>query len=146
MQVAVVVYRLAIACWFGGAALFTALLTPIIFRSFPRDIAGGIVGALFPGYFRWGLACGGLALIALYFARGRHGLASAIIIAAMLAITATQAFVIEPAAVELKKSIPSFETTPPDHPQRARFRKLHGVSAAGNLAVIGGGLALVILF
>lgn len=146
MQIAVAVYRLAVSCWFGGAALFTALLTPIIFRSYSRDTAGGIVSVLFPGYFRWGLVCGAVALISLFFARGRHSVASAMIIAAMLAITAIQAFVLEPAAVELKKAIPSFETTSPDHPQRARFRKLHGLSAAGNLAVIGGGLALVVLF
>jgi len=145
MQIAVIIYRLAVACWFGGAALFTAVLTPVIFRAYSRDTAGGIVGALFPGYFRWGLACGAVALIGLLFSRGRHSVASAIIIVVMLSITAIQAFVIEPRAVELKKAIPSFETTSPDHQLRVQFRKLHGVSAAGNLAVIGGGLALVVL-
>ena len=53
MQIAVIIYRLAVACWFGGAALFTAVLTPVIFRAYSRDTAGGIVGALFPSYFRW---------------------------------------------------------------------------------------------
>jgi hypothetical protein len=146
MRVAAVVYRLAVACWFGGSVLFTAVLTPTIFRSYSRDIAGGIVGVLFPGYFRWSLACGTVALIGLLISRGRQSVAATAIIVAMLVITAIQAFVIEPAAADLKKSIPSFETTSPDHPLRARFRKLHGLSAAGNLAVIGGGLALVVLF
>jgi len=146
MYVAQIIYRLAVACWLGGSALFTFILTPIIFRSYNRDIAGGIVGILFPGYFRWGLICGGVALVCLAIAKGRQPLIAGAVIIAMLAITATQAFVIEPRAAELKKSIPSFETTPPDHPQRAAFRKLHGVSAVGNLAVIGGGIALVALF
>ncbi|MBI2354037.1 MAG: DUF4149 domain-containing protein [Deltaproteobacteria bacterium] len=146
MQVAVIVFRLAIACWLGGVALFTTTLTPTLFKAFSRDVAGGIVGALFPGYFRWGLACGTVALICLALSRGRHAVASAVIIAVMLAITSIQAFVIEPRAAELKKAIPSFETTPPDHPLRAQFRKLHGISAAGNLAVLGGGVVLVVLF
>jgi hypothetical protein len=145
MPIPSILYRLAVACWVGGATLFTFVLTPAIFKSYNRDMAGGIVGVLFPGYFKWGLACGVIALAALLFAAARHRTASAIIIGIMLAITAMQAFVIEPRAAALKKEIPSFETTPTDDPLRARFRKLHGASAAGNLAVIGGGIALVIL-
>jgi uncharacterized membrane protein len=145
MEIKTVIYRLAVSLWVGGAALFTFLLTPALFKSYGRDMAGGIVGVLFPGYFRWGMVCGAVALICLFISRGRSAVASAIIISAMLIITALQAFVIEPRAVELKKTIPSFETTR-DDPQRAEFRKLHGISAAGNLAVIGGGVALVALF
>jgi uncharacterized membrane protein len=146
MQITTILYRLAVSLWVGGAALFTFLLTPAIFRSYSRDLAGGIVGVLFPGYFRWGLACGAVALICLAVSKGRPAVAPTIIIAAMMIITALQAFVIEPRAVELKKAIPSFESTPPDNPLRAEFRKLHGISAACNLAVIGGGVALVVLF
>ena len=86
-----------------------------------------------------------IALVALFFSADRRRTAAAVIIALMLAITAGQALVIEPRAAALKKEIPSFATTPPDDPLRANFRKLHGISAAGNLAVIGGGIALVIL-
>ncbi|MBT1071417.1 DUF4149 domain-containing protein [Pelotalea chapellei] len=146
MQIAATVYRLAVACWLGGVALFTTTLTPTLFKSYSRDIAGGIVGVLFPGYFRWGMACGAVALVTLAISRGRHSIASAIIISAMLLITAAQAFIIEPRAVEIKKEIPSFETTSKDHPARVQFRKLHAVSAVANLVVLGGGITLVILF
>lgn len=145
MSIVAVIYRLAISCWLGGAALFTFVLTPILFHSYPRDLAGGIVGVLFPGYFRWGLACGAVALLAQFFRPGRGGRASALLIAAMLALTAVQALVIEPRAAALKKEIPSFETTASDHPLRLQFRKLHGISAAGNLLVIVGGVVLVVL-
>ena len=140
-----VLYRLAIACWVGGTSLFTFVLTPILFKSFNRDVAGGIVGVLFPGYFTWGLVCGLVALVCLAITKKKPRTVSTIIIAAMLTITAVQAFVIEPKAAALKKEIPSFETTPADNPLRVQFRKLHGISAASNLAVIGGGIALVIL-
>ena len=145
MQYLSILYRLLITFWVGGAALFTFVLTPTLFRSFDRDTAGTIVGVLFPGYFKWGLICGVLALGCLLFTREKRWLASSIIIVAMLVVTSLQAFVIEPRAAALKKEIPSFTTTPADHPLRQQFKKLHGLSAAGNLGVIGGGIALLIL-
>lgn len=145
MQYFSIVYRLVIAFWVGGAALFTFILTPTLFKNLDRDRAGEIVGILFPGYFRWELACGIIALVCLMLARGRHTTASAVIIVAMIAVTSLQAFVIEPKAAAIKKEIPSFVTTPADHPMRVQFRKLHGISAVSNLGVIGGGIALIIL-
>lgn len=146
MQIPPIIYRLALACWVGGASLFTFVLTPAIFKSYNRDVAGGIVGVLFPGYFQWGLVCGVVALVAILLSRAaKHKSIAACLIAVMLAITSVQAFVIEPKAAALKREIPSFETTPKDDPLRVQFRKLHGISAVGNLAVIGGGVALIVL-
>jgi len=139
-------YRLAVACWVGGTSLFTFVLTPVIFKSFNRDMAGKIVGVLFPGYFRWGLVCGVIALITVFMSSAvKHKTLAAVIVAIMLAITAVQACVIEPKAAALKKVIPSFETTPKDDPLRVQFRKLHGVSVVGNLVVLGGGIVLIVL-
>ena len=145
MQLLAVLCRLSIAFWVGGASLFTFILTPIIFKSFPRDQAGVIVGHLFPAYFRWGLACGLLALITRLIVRGKEGAAATVILVIMLCLTSFQAFYIEPRAVALKKEIPSFESTPKDHPARKAFGKLHGISAVCNLSIIAGGIALVVL-
>ncbi len=146
MQIPKFLYRLAIACWVGGTALFTFVLTPTIFKSYNRDMAGEIVGVLFPGYFKWGLLCGVIALATMFLSSAvKHKTIAVVIIVAMLVITSFQAFVIEPKAAAIKKEIPSFETTPKDDPHRAQFSKLHGVSAISNLAVIGGGVALIIL-
>jgi len=145
MHLLTLLSNLAVSCWLGGAALFTFVLTPKLFAAYPRDQAGHIVGLLFPGYFRWGLACGAVALLCQLFNRGRFAGAASTIIVLMLLLAATQAFVIEPRAAALKQSIASFETTPKDAPLRVQFRKLHGLSMAANLAVIAGGLALVVL-
>lgn len=144
-KIAAALYRLAVAGWMGGAALFTFVLTPTLFRALNRDQAGVIVGYLFPGYFRWGLVCGVIALVTLSFLKFPRKRLLASILVVMLTVTAAQAFVIEPKAAILKGEIPSFDTTPADHPLRVQFRKLHGVSAAGNLVVIGGGVVLVLL-
>nr|WP_320012482.1 DUF4149 domain-containing protein [uncultured Desulfobulbus sp.] len=138
-------YNLAISCWLGGAALFTFILTPKLFSSYSRDMAGNIVGLLFPGYFRWGLMCGAVALCCRLVNRGRFSLISVTIITLMLLLSATQAYVLEPKAAALKEHITSFETTPKNDPYLAEFRKLHGLSMAANLAVIVGGIALILL-
>lgn len=145
MQVISVIYRLAVTFWVGGVAIFTFVLTPIIFRNNDRDTAGGIVGALFPGYFRWGLVCGAMALLTLLILRGNNFITSFAILLVMFTLTAFQGFFIEPRVAALKKEIPSFVTTPKDHPLRREFSRLHGVSAICNLTVFAGGVALVIL-
>ncbi|MBU4394226.1 MAG: DUF4149 domain-containing protein, partial [Proteobacteria bacterium] len=37
MRIATIIYHLAVSCWLGGSALFTFVLTPILFKSYPRD-------------------------------------------------------------------------------------------------------------
>jgi uncharacterized membrane protein len=138
-------YRLAVALWVGGSAIFTFVLTPILFKSFDRDTAGKIVGFLFPAYFRWGLICGIVGLTSLIILQGRNFTSSLIVIAAMLVLTSFGAFYIEPKAAAIKKEIPSFETTSKEHPLRKEFSKLHGISAVCNLVVIVGGVALIVL-
>jgi hypothetical protein len=48
MNLACAVYRLALSLWVGGIALFTFVVTPVIFRTQGRDAAGKIVGSIFP--------------------------------------------------------------------------------------------------
>ncbi len=145
MNLVAILYRLALAFWVGGVALFTLVLTPILFKTQPRDLAGKIVGVLFPGYFRWGLACGAVALVALLLQRGRHFVPALVLLLLMLAATTFQALVIEPKAAALKEQIGSFETTTKDHPLRREFARLHAVSAVCNLTVLVGGVVLVVL-
>lgn len=139
------ILKLALSLWIGGIGIFTFVLTPTLFRSLDRDDAGRIVGLLFPGYFRWGLACGVVALIAVLFVRGRFFVPSVAVLIFMLVLTGIDAFWIEPRVAALKKEIPSFVTTPKDDPRRKEFSRLHGLSAASNLLVFGGGVALIVL-
>lgn len=137
--------RFALSLWTGGAALFTFVLTPALFKGYDRDAAGKIVGFLFPGYFSWGLAMGIIALAALAFSKMDKKKLCAGILCLMLTATAVQAFLIEPRAAALKREIPTFAATAPDTPERAEFRKLHGVSSGLNLGVIVGGAALLLI-
>jgi hypothetical protein len=138
-------YRVAISLWAGGNAIFTLMLTPILFKTESRDVAARIVGNLFPGYFRWGMACGVVALVCCLASRGVALKLPVVVLAAMLLVTSFQAFYVEPKAAELKRQIGSFEATSKDQPQRKEFSKLHGVSAVCNLTVLAGGVLLVAL-
>lgn len=139
------VYRLAISLWAGGNAIFTLLLTPILFKTESRDTAGRIVGNLFPGYFRWGLACGIVALICRLATKGGTARVPVVLLLVMLAVSSFQALYVEPKAAALKQQIGSFESTSKDHPLRREFSRLHGISAVCNLVVLAGGVTLVIL-
>lgn len=145
MRITAALFRLAIAFWVGGSALFTVVLTPILFSTQPRDLAAAIVGVLFPGYFQWGLAAGTVAVVCLLIIRGRYFLPTLVLLLLMLGLTSLQAFFLEPRAADLKQRIGSFETTAPDDPDRRRFSRLHGVSMVCNLAVLVGGMVIIIL-
>ena len=145
MQITAAIFRLALAFWVGGAALFTFVLTPTLFRTQPRDLAAKIVGILFPGYFWWGLATGAVALLCLLILRGRSFLPTLTLLVLMLILTSFQAFSIEPRAAVLKQRIVSFETTSKEDPLRREFSKLHGISMACNLAVLISGIVLIVL-
>ena len=145
MQIIPIISRLAVSFWVGGAAMFTFVLTPIIFKVNDRDTAGKIVGTLFPGYFKWGLACGVVALASILLIRGKNFVPILLILVIMLSLTSFQSFYIEPRAAAIKKEIPSFVTTPKEHPQRREFSRLHAISAVCNLTVIVGGVVLVVL-
>lgn len=138
-------YRLAVSLWTGGNAIFTLLLTPILFSTESRDIAGRVVGNMFPGYFRWSLVCGEIALVCCLAGHGFSRKLPLIVLGVMLALTSFQTFYLEPRAAELKRQIGSFETTGKDHPLRKEFSKLHGISATCNLTVLAGGVLLVVL-
>jgi len=145
MQILSIINRLAITFWLGGSAMFTFVLTPIIFKVNDRDTAGRIVGTLFPGYFKWGLACGAVSLVSMLLLRGKNVVPILLILTLMLTLTAIQSFFIEPRAAALKKEIPSFVTTLKEDPLRREFSRLHGISAVCNLSVIAGGVVIIIL-
>ncbi len=145
MQYLDMLYRLAISLWAGGNAIFTLMLTPILFKTESRDVAGRIVGNLFPGYFRWSLACVAIALICRLAGRGFDARLPVIVLVVMLVLTTFQSIYVVPRAAELKRQIGSFESTGADHPLRKEFSKLHGVSAICNLSVLAGGVLLVVL-
>jgi uncharacterized membrane protein len=142
-------YNLVLGLWIGGMAIFSFVLTPVIFRSYGRDTAGEIVGRLFPYYFPYNLALSIAALaLLLVFSADRTSLGyklSLALVAAAIAVNVFVSFKLHPEARRVKREIHSFESVPPESPLRRRFSRLHGVSMALNLLVLADGVALLLI-
>lgn len=128
--------------------LFTAILTPVIFKSYPRDMAGEIVGRLFPGYFRYNLVLAVAALILFFIIASDQSKLpyriSLLCITTALLINLIIVFKLHPDTVRVKRQVTSFEHESPDSPARKEFGKLHGISAVLNLILIAEGIALLV--
>jgi len=142
-------YNLILSLWVGGITIFTFIVTPAIFRSFERDLAGGIVGKLFPGYFQYMLILSALAFIMLFAVAGDHSKPAArwsfVLLVVALVINSYVAFKLHPDTVRVKQQIASFERESPDAPARKQFARLHAVSASLNLLLLADGIVLLMI-
>jgi hypothetical protein len=147
MPAAEAVYRLALALWAGGMALFTFVVTPVVFRTRSRDDAAQVVASLFPPYFRYLLAVIVVALVARLVSRAtlsgaKSGIGTALVVLALF-LTGFQAFYLLPRMEAVKATVPSFGQASPQDPARRAFSRLHGVSMAFNLVVLAEGALLI---
>ena len=128
-------------------ALFTFVVTPMIFRTQEREAAGRIVGAIFPLYFRFTIAAISVAFLARLAAEeafhGARQWAGTVLIVTALALAAFQTYGLAPRMERIKETTASFSTAPPDDPARREFSRLHGISMTINLVILLEGAALV---
>ncbi len=146
-------YSISLSMWVGGMFMFTAIVTPIIFKYHTRDAAGSIVGFLFPAYFPFNLVVSGVCLTTYGLLlsgpiKRIHMVVLALLVSALL-INIVSYFVIHPKVRAVKAKIHSFDQLEADNPVqqslRRSFGKLHGISALLNLIVLAEGIVLVIL-
>lgn len=142
-------YNLILAFWVGGIAIFTFVVTPVIFKSYGRDQAGEIVGLLFPGYFLYTIVLTAAALLFFFLLAADRSVflyrLSLSLLTTALIISVVIAFKLHPEIVTVKQEVSSFERESPDSPARKKFRRLHGVSAVLNLALLAEGAALLVV-
>ncbi|MBI4362729.1 MAG: DUF4149 domain-containing protein [Euryarchaeota archaeon] len=117
-------HLLSLGAWIGAILHFSFSATPALFRAFPREEAGRVVGLLFPGYYQANYLAGGLSLATALAMGGAPGprivlLAAAFLLALLLGLG------IGPRVRRLKEMGDS------------RFLRAHGVSMLLNLGVLG---------
>ena len=142
-------YTLCLSLWTGGLFIFTFIVTPVIFRSYPRDMAGDIVGRLFPSYFLFCLIITILSLLAFSMSSydvSDFGYKLSLVLVSIAIVSSLYVnFRLHPQMQRVKQEVRSFETVSPDDPARKKFRVLHAASAAINLFMFADGAALLIL-
>ena len=146
-QVAPVIYRLAVALWFGGMAVFSLVMTPLIFQTQPRETAARVVGAMMPVYFRYAAVMVAAALAARFAAgwglSGMQPSPGTIILVGALAANLWQAFVLVPRMERVKSGIPSFDPADAHHPARREFGRLHAFSMTLNFLLMAAAALLI---
>lgn len=146
-QVAAALYRITLALWFGGTAVFSLVMTPLIFRTQPRDTAARVVGAMMPVYFRYTLVAVAAALVARLAAGwGFSGVQPSLgtaILAIALGANLWQAFVLVPRMERAKSRIPSFEPRDAHHPARREFGRMHAASMTLNFFLMAAAALLI---
>jgi hypothetical protein len=144
-----VLYSVLLALWTGGIVTFTFLVTPAIFKHLGRDIASAVLDRLFAVYFPYNLVVAAailLCLLGVGHLLTTAGRTSSLALAVVAVLTCSFVqFKLYPDIKQTKAAISSFEQTDPSSPERAAFRRLHGISAGLNLLLLADGLCLVII-
>ncbi len=149
MRIGFTLYHFLLALWVGGMAMFSFLVTPVIFTSFTRDTAGEIVGKLFPYYFPFTLVTALLALIVFLFFIGvratvQHRITLALLLFALL-VNVFVAFKLYPDITRVKQEIATFAETSSSDPKRLEFKKLHRMSSILNILLLLDGTVLLFI-
>jgi hypothetical protein len=142
-------YTLTLSLWVGGIFLFTFVVTPVIFKSFDRDMAGEIVGKLFPSYFLFSVLVSVVSLILFLLSFQDktipgYNLSLILLIAAVL-LSLYVSVRLHPEIRRVKQQITSFVATSPEESLRKKFGSLHAQSAILNILMLADGVALLII-
>jgi len=142
------------AVWFGAGAFLTAVVGPSFFSAAVTDLvgrqnAGLIAQTVLAKYFVWQGVCAGVALLLQWTQGGvgRRAWRSRGLLAGLLVLVAVGGLGLQPKMVALNRQRHAVTTSPEEQAVLARrFGMWHGVSQAGNLLVLLGAFAhLVIL-
>lgn len=137
---------ISMAVWVGMLIFFTFFITPSIFKVLPRELAGDLVGALFPKYWMIGYAAGVLSLlsiIAISLIEKTFPTAVLSLVALMTALTFYSGLVVGARAMTMSAEIRSIQDPVKKEEMRAGFKKVHAKSAAINLAIMAGGVTVI---
>jgi hypothetical protein len=136
-----VVVAAVLGAGLGVQVFLSFLLAPATFRLLDRPAAAHLMEGVFPGYYGFGLATTGIALVlALALARHDGGAlrwAVAILLVAALAGTVYAGSVLLPRAHAARlraQAAPAGDLAPRE------FARLHGLAMAVNVALLGVGL------
>lgn len=145
MGVAKAVFWLALAVWLGEIVFFSFVVAPSVFRALPQDVAGQVVGVIFPRYYALGAVAGAIAMIAALALRAgtsatRPWSAAVLMLVLMLLATLYAGRVLQPRAQALR---PQLREAVVDPAVRAEFDRLHRLAVQLNGGVLLLGIVTV---
>ena len=138
---------LAVVVWIGGIVFFSFLASPSVFKVLPRELAGRVVGDIFPkyhvlGYISCAVALGCILGLRQLGATKAVGTA-ALIIALMGTVQITMGMVIGPQVTTARDAAKAAAVGSEKDQLEKKFRRLHAVSMVFNLLLLILGLVLL---
>jgi Domain of unknown function (DUF4149) len=145
-RVATVVFQLALALWIGALVTVSFLVAPAVFGAVPSEMAGTVMGRVFPLYYGFTVAVGALALMAAsWLWRAGIGVRTWRLVVPMLVVmlgaTSYAGGIVSPRARAIR---PALHHEPVDAAVRAEFDGLHRRAVQLNGLVLLLGLASVV--
>ncbi len=141
------VLLLAVVVWIGGIVFFSFIASPSVFKLLPRELAGQVVGDIFPKYHLLGYVSCVLALGCLL---GLHRLGTtrslrtaAVIIALMGTVQLTMGAVIGPQVTAARDAAKAAPAGSEQERLQKKFRSLHAGSMIFNLVLLILGLVFI---
>lgn len=137
------IYLAGLIVWIGEIIFLSFVVAPSAFRLLPRELAGGLLGALFPIYYVIGCVCGVLLLLSCVWlrrtaTRRRLWDANAALVTLMLALNLYAAVAVQPRAADLRVQLHAVE---PPAGAKAEFDGLHSLAVSLNVVVLLAGIA-----
>lgn len=137
---------ISMVVWIGMLIFFTFFVAPSIFKVLPRELASDLVGDLFPKYWMIGYAAGVLSLlslIAISLIEKAFPAARISLVALMTAMTFYSGLIVGEKARVMSAEIRNIQDPVKKEEMRARFKKVHALSAAINMAVMASGITVI---
>lgn len=148
MTIVKFIYLMSLVVWVGGIIFFSFFGAPSIFKILDRQLAGDVVGDIFPKYWLIGYICTPIALGTLiYLAKaGATGTGIRIILLSIMLVTVLYSGLgIASKAKKIKTEMRATEDVAQKEILRKSFGKIHGISMMLNMSMLLMGIAVIFL-
>ena len=148
MTIVKFVHLMSLVVWVGGIIFFSFLGAPSIFKILDRELAGDVVGDIFPKYWMMGYICSPIALGTLIFLAKTSATSAGIriiLLSVMLVAMFYSGFGIGAKAKKIKTEMRATEDVAQKELMRKHFGKIHGISMMVNLTILLLGIAVIFI-
>ncbi|MFQ5598132.1 MAG: DUF4149 domain-containing protein [Nitrospiria bacterium] len=140
------IHFLSIGIWIGSIVFFTFVAAPKIFKALPRQMAGDVVGRIFPQYYKIGLVCGAISIVTLILMPSPvRPVGRILVLSMMVLLTAYAVFRVGPRVRRLKNELKEAKAGVEREMKERAFRRLHGFSMVLNMIVLMVGFVFLFL-
>jgi hypothetical protein len=139
---------MSLVVWIGGIIFFTFFGAPSIFKTLDRELAGSVVGDIFPKYWFIGYVCSATALGSLIYLwkQGISGASIRIILLGVMTVsTYYTGLCVGSKAREIKAEIRTTEDLTRKDELRNYFTKIHRRSMVLNVIILTLGIVTIFM-